>query len=81
MLIEALAERREGVRPMVESLGSWAVAGEADHKSTHMTVGLARREGRTLILTGGITRAILVEPGDTITAQYQCMGQLSVSFK
>ncbi len=35
----------------------------------------------TLILTGGITRAILVEPGDTITAQYQHLGQLSVSFK
>ena len=35
----------------------------------------------TLILTGGITRAILVEPGDTITADYQHLGQLSVSFK
>ena len=35
----------------------------------------------TLILTGGITRAILVEPGDTITARYQHLGQLSVSFK
>lgn len=35
----------------------------------------------TLILTGGITRAILVEPGDTITASYQHLGQLSVSFK
>ena len=35
----------------------------------------------TLILTGGIMRAILVEPGDTITASYQHLGQLSVSFK
>lgn len=35
----------------------------------------------TLILTGGITRAILVEPGDTITARYQHLGELSVSFK
>ncbi len=35
----------------------------------------------TLILTGGVTRAILVEPGDTITASYQHLGQLSVSFK
>ncbi|MDP6944673.1 MAG: 2-oxo-3-hexenedioate decarboxylase [Myxococcota bacterium] len=34
----------------------------------------------TLILTGGITRAILVEPGDTIVADYQHLGQLSVSF-
>ena len=35
----------------------------------------------TLILTGGITRAILVEAGDTIRARYQHLGELSVSFK
>ena len=39
-----------------------------------------RLEAGTFILTGGITAAVLVEPGDTITTKYQHLGTVTVSF-
>ena len=70
---------------VVETGAGAAVLGDPALSVATLANMLAKR-GRdipagTLILTGGITRAILVEPGDTIVADYQHLGQLSVSFK
>jgi len=40
-----------------------------------------RIEAGTFILTGGITAAVLVEPGDTITTKYQHLGTVTVRFE
>ncbi|HCZ49538.1 MAG TPA: 4-oxalocrotonate decarboxylase, partial [Gammaproteobacteria bacterium] len=34
----------------------------------------------SFIMTGGVTAAVAVEAGDTITVQYQDLGSISVSF-
>jgi 2-oxo-3-hexenedioate decarboxylase len=40
-----------------------------------------RIEAGTFILTGGVTAAVLVEPGDCITTKYQHLGAVTVRFE
>jgi len=70
---------------VVETGAGAAVLGDPALSVATLANMLAKRGAEipagTLILTGGITRAILVKPGDTIRARYQHLGELSVSFK
>ena len=34
----------------------------------------------TFVMTGGITAAVLAEPGDTFTVRYQNLGSITLSF-
>ena len=34
----------------------------------------------TFIMTGGVTAAVLVQPGDSINVRYQALGSISVRF-
>ena len=70
---------------VVETGAGAAVLGDPALSVATLANMLGRRGAEipagTLILTGGITRAVLVKPGDTIRARYQHLGELSVSFK